>query len=59
MADRTTRPPVTDEAIRAVQAADSRWAAVTRLTDWRPLSEGRVRNLLEAAAGVLGCADHG
>ena len=44
--------PVTDEAVRVAQAADDQYATVPAL-DFQPLSEGRVRNLLEAAAPLI------
>lgn len=44
---------VTDEAVRLILAADDQWAARTGSADWKPLSEGRVRNLLEAAAPLI------
>jgi hypothetical protein len=48
---------VTDEVIRVVLAADNRWAEDVRLSGWRTLSEGRTRNLLEAAAPLLVAAE--
>ena len=45
--------PVTDEAVRVAQAADDQYAADTRPSDFQALSEGRVRNLLEAAAPLI------
>ena len=49
--------PVTDEAVRVAQAADDQYATVTRPQDYRALSEGRVQNLLEAAAPLIVAAE--
>ncbi len=44
---------VTDEAVRLALASDDNWAADTRPSNFQALSEGRVRNLLEAAAPLI------
>ncbi len=50
MAERTL---VTDEAVWLALASDDNWAADTRPSNFQALSEGRVRNLLEAAAPLI------
>ena len=45
--------PVTDDAVRALIAADDQYAAYTRPRDYQPLSDGRARILLGVAARLI------